>query len=430
MLNRDTAEVVVMERADYLIAGASHAALAAVHAIRLVDGEGSLTVIGRERRPPYSPTLLPYLVSGRTDLRHAFLRHEEYFAHTRSTYRCGHALVRVEPDSRTAELDDGSRLHYGKLLLATGARPVIPPIPGLDATPYHVLRTLDDALGLRAALGRARQAIVLGAGLIGMHAAESLAKAGARVTLVELQAQVLPGYFDSDAAAMIARAFEREGVTIRTGARAVSVEAGPRGILLRLEDGAPVAGDLLMVSAGVAPAMQFLPHPRIRCDRGILVDSSMRTSMEGIWAAGDVAQAASFYDSRPVLNPILPDAVEQGRIAGMAMAGDPALQGYRGAVPINTYSYFGRHAVSVGSRTAPPGSEIVVRHEAHAERHLKIILDEGRLHGLFAVNTPIDPGVMWQLIRRRIDLGGERRRFLAQPREVGRLLMPHLRRCR
>ncbi len=430
MLNSDTAEVVVMERSDYLIAGASHAALAAVHAIRLIDADGSLTVIGRNLTPPYSPTLLPYVVSGRTDARDVFLRDEEYFAHARSSYRCGHALVRVEPDSRTAELDDGSRLHYGKLLLATGARPVIPAIPGLDATPYHVLRTLDDALGLRAALARARHAIVLGAGLIGMHAAESLARAGARVTLVELQEQVLPGYFDADAAAMIARAFEREGVTIRAGARAVSVEAGPGGILLRLEEGAPVSGDLLLVSAGVAPEVEFLADSQIRCDRGILVDSSMRTSIEGIWAAGDVAQAASFYDSRPVLNPILPDAVEQGRIAGMAMAGDPALQGYRGAVPINTYTYFGRHAVSVGSRVAPPCAEIVVRHEAHAERHLRIILAEGRLHGLFAVNTPIDPGVMWQLIRRRVDLGGERAHFLAQPREAARLLMSHLRRCR
>lgn len=429
MHNTEAAEVTVIERTEYLIAGASHAALAAVHAIRLTDADGSLTVIGRNRTPPYSPTVLPYVVSGRSDARHVFLRDEAYFARARCTYRCGRALVRVEPGSRLAELDDGSRLQFGKLLLATGARPVIPPIPGLDTARYHVLRTLDDALELRAELARARHAIVLGAGLIGMHAAESLAKAGVRVTLVELHGQVLPGYFDADAAAIIARAFERDGMTIRTGARAVAVEEGRRGIVLRLEEGPPISGDLLLVSAGVAPAVEFLAGSQIHCDRGIMVDSSMRTNIEGIWAAGDVAQAASFYDSRPVLNTILPDAVEQGRIAGMAMAGNPALRGYGGAVPINTYSYFGRHAVSVGSNVAPPGAEVVVRNEAHAERYLKLILDEGRLHGLFGVNTPIDPGVMWQLVRRRTNLSSQRDWFLARPREVGRVLMSRLWRC-
>ena len=415
-----------MEQTDYLIAGASHAGLAALHAIRLVDAEGSLTVIGRDRELPYSPTVLPYVVSGRSDPNRVFLRNQAYFAQARAAYRCGHALVRLDPAERIAELDDGSQLQFGKLLLATGARPVIPPIAGLASTPYHVLRTLDDALRLRAQLPQTRRAIVLGAGLIGMHAAENLSKGGAQVTIVELQRQVLPGYFDADAAAIIAGAFERAGVTIRTGARAAAVETASGGVVLTLEDGSAVPGDLLVIGTGVTPAVDFLDGSQIRCDRGILVDASMQTSAAGVWAAGDVAQAAGFYDARPVLNGILPNAVEQGRIAGMAMAGDQTLQGYRGAVPLNTYSYFGRHAVSVGSSRVPPGAEVVARSDAETERYIRIILDEGRLHGIFAINTPLDPGVMWQLVRRRTDLSPVRDRFLAQPREVARQLMSSL----
>jgi phenylglyoxylate dehydrogenase epsilon subunit len=428
MRKTEAAKVMGMERADYLIAGAGHAALAAMHAIRLVDAGGSLTVVGRDRQLPYSPTVLPYVVSGRSDPKRVFLRDEAYFACARTAYRRGHAIVRIELASRIAELDDGSRIEFGKLLLSSGARPVIPPVTGLQAVPYHVLRTLDDALRLRAELPRTRHAIVLGAGLIGMHAAENLSKGGARVTIIEVQGQILPGYFDADAAAIIARAFEHDGrVTIQTGTRAVSAEAGAQGgVVLHLQDGPPVSGDLLLIGAGVAPAIDFLAGSQIRCDRGILVDASMRTSVEGVWAAGDVAQAASFYEARPVLNGILPDAVEQGRIAGMDMAGDAALQGYRGAVPLNTYSYFGRHAVSVGSGCAPPGAEIVVRGDADAERYLKVIFDQGRLHGIFAINTPLDAGVMWQLVRRRTDLTSLRARFLAQPREVGRALMSRL----
>ena len=415
-----------MEQTHYLIAGASHAALAALHAIRLVDADGSLTVIGRDRELPYSPTVLPHVVSGRSDPKCVFLRDHEYFARARVAYRCGHALVRIDPANRVADLDDGSRLRFEKLLLATGARAVIPPIPGLDAVPYHVLRTLEDALRLRAQLPQTHRAIVLGAGLIGMHAAENLSRGGARVTIIEQQEQVLPGYFDIDAARIIARAFERADVTIRTGARAVAIEAAAEGVALKLADGSTVSGDLLLIGAGVTPVIDFLADSRIQCDRGIVVDATMQTSAERIWAAGDVAQAASFYGARPVLNGILPNAVEQGRIAGMAMADDRALEGFRGAVPLNTYRYYGHHAVSVGSGAAPPGAEVVEYSDAESQRYLKIILDEGRLHGIFAINTPIDPGVMWQLVRRRLDLSAVRARFLAQPREMGRLLMSSL----
>ena len=415
-----------MEQTHYLIAGASHAALAAVHAIRLADADRSLTVIGRDRELPYSPTVLPYVVSGRTDPQRVFLRDHEYFARARAAYRCGHALVRIDPANRVADLDDGSRLRFEKLLLATGARPVIPPIPGLDTVPYHVLRTLEDALRLRARLPQTRRAIVLGAGLVGMHAAENLSKGGARVTIIEQQQQILPGYFDAEAARIIARAFERADVTIRTGVRVVAIEAAAGGVALRLGDGSAVSGDLLLISAGVTPAIDFLADTPIQCDRGVVVDATMQTSVERVWAAGDVAQAASFYGGRPVLNGILPNAVEQGRIAGMAMAGDRALEGFRGAVPLNTYRYYGNHAVSVGSAAAPPGAEVVESSDAESERYLKIILDEGRLHGIFAINTAIDPGVMLQLARRRLDLSAVRDRFLAQPREMGRLLMSSL----
>jgi phenylglyoxylate dehydrogenase epsilon subunit len=110
----------------------------------------------------------------------------------------------------------------------------------------------------------------------------------------------------------------------------------------------------------------------------------------------------------------------------MAMAGDPACHSYRGAVPLNTYSYFGRHAVSVGSNVAPPGATVVTTTDVAAERYLKIILDQGRLHGIFAINTPLDAGILWELVRRRTDLGPVEAQFLAQPRETARLLMSRL----
>ncbi len=150
----------------------------------------------------------------------------------------------------------------------------------------------------------------------------------------------------------------------------------------------------------MAPVTDFLAGSGVAVDRGILVDDSMRSSVDGIWAAGDVAQARGFYDEAKTLNGILPSAVEQGKIAGMAMAGDPAVKPWPGGVPLNTYTFFGQQAVSVGSQDAGE----VVRKEADAKHYLKIVMQDNRLTGIFGINVPFDPGVMWEIILRRIDL--------------------------
>jgi phenylglyoxylate dehydrogenase epsilon subunit len=410
----------------YLIAGASHAALAALHAIRLVDEERPLTVIAKDDSLPYSPTVLPYVVSGRSAPASVLLRDERYFVDHKVQYLRGRHVTAVDTAERVATLSDGVRVRFEKLLLATGARPALPPIPGLADFPYHVLRTLADAERLHESLAHATHAVVLGGGLIGMHAAENLRKAGARVTIIEMQAHVLPAYFDATAAALIARAFVTAGVAIRTGARVEQIIPAGRECAVVLADGTRVTADLLLVGAGVVPVTDCLGGAAIATDRGVLVDDQMRTSDPCVWAAGDVAQARDFYGTAPVVGGIVPDAVEQGRIAGMAMADDPAVKPYRGAVPINTYGYFGNHAVAVGSQVAPSGAEVVIRDESAANRYLKIILHEDRLHGIFGINVPFDAGVMWELILRRVDLGPVRARFLAEPQDAARALMSRL----
>jgi phenylglyoxylate dehydrogenase epsilon subunit len=139
----------------------------------------------------------------------------------------------------------------------------------------------------------------------------------------------------------------------------------------------------------------------------VLVDEHMRTNVANIWAAGDVAQARGFFTPDRIINGILPDAVDQGRIAGMAMADDPGTKDYAGGVPLNTYSFFGQHAVSVGVHEGAleqSGVEVQKQMDAGQNRYLKIVLKDRRLAGIFGVNAAFDPGIMWELIRRAIDI--------------------------
>ena len=126
---------------------------------------------------------------------------------------------------------------------------------------------------------------------------------------------------------------------------------------------------------------------------------------------------------RRMMNAILPDAAEQGRIAGMAMAGDSGLKKYPGGVPLNTYHFFGRHAISVGSSKVPEGAEVLTRFDEVSGRYLKAIFKNGCLLGIYGVNEFFDGGVMCQLILRRIALSPVKERFLAEPMTVGREIM-------
>ncbi len=415
-----------MEQTKYLVVGSSHAALEAVTAIRMHDAEGSLTLLTRDPHLPYSPTVLPYVVSGRSSPDGIFLRDEKFFADKRVALKRGTALKVLHAERNTAELADGSEIAYEKILLATGASPAIPPIPGIEQVSYHVLRTLDDATKLNAAMKASKQAVVMGAGLVGMHAAENLVKAGAKVTIVEMAKQLTDGYFDTTAAQLIEKAFTDNGATILTGSRVVKLAPSAAGATLTLENGTTLEADLLLVATGVRPNMEYLAGSKVEHDRGILVGDTMQTSVANVWSAGDCAQAKGFYGDAKVMNAILPDATEQGRIAGMAMADDPGLKHYPGGVPLNTYHFFGRHAISVGSSRAPEGAEVVTRFDAASGRYLKVIFFEGRLFGIYGVNEFFDGGVMYQLILRRVDLSAIKDRFVANPLAVGRELMSKL----
>jgi len=417
-------------RFDYLVLGASHAGLEALRAIRAHDTAGSVAILDRERRLPVSPTLLPYVVSGKSREDRLALRERRWFDELGVDYRQQAQVAAVDTAKATVRLADGSEIGYGKLLLATGATPAVPPIDGLGDVRYHVLRTVDDALALRDAARSAGDAVVLGAGLVGMHAAENLARCGARVSVVEMRDQVLPGYFDATAAARIAAAFTANGVEVLAGRRVTRVARDGAGCAVQLDDGGCRRADLLLVAAGVRPETGYLAGSGVAVDRGIVVDDFMRTGAPNVWAAGDVVRTRSFFGDATPAGGILPDAVEQGRTAGMSMAGDPAVARYPGGIALNTYGFFGRRALSVG-RDLPADAgadwEVLARGAADSDvGYLRIVLRDGRLQGIFGVDVLFDPGIMWELILRGADVGARREAFLANPEHAARAVMSGL----
>lgn len=415
-----------MTYSDYLVVGGSHAGLAAIDAISMADPDAPITLLTREDRLPYSPTVLPHVMSGRVSLEDVLLRNQEDLQRSNVTFRRGTEVSAVDPRAKLVQLAFGGSIEYGKLLLATGASPAVPPVPGLEDLPYHVLRTAEDAEGLRAAVLSGGEAVIVGGGLIGMHAAETMANKGMQVTVVEALPRILSEAFDAEVAGRIAEAFETQKVRILAGSTVESTEAGHGGTRLHLSTGERLRADLLLVATGVRPRLEGIAGSSIEVDRGILVDDRMRTSAENVWAAGDVAQASDFFGRGRRILPTLTDAVEQGRTAGKDMAGDPEAPAYPGGIGRNTFCYFGHGAFAVGlsrEQGEEKGHEIDCHVADDGKRYQALLFQVNRLVGATGIDSDLDPGVLAELVRRGEDLNDLREAPVSSGRDVSRLLM-------
>ena len=429
MKTNKTEEKQNMSQAKYLIVGSSHAGLSALEAIRLQDEEGQITIVSREQTLPYSPTILPYVISGKKQVDAISLRDPSYFADLNVRFMPDSAVVAVDPTKAIVTLESGETIQYEKLLLATGADATVPPFPGIETVPYQVVRTLGDALKLRDSIQDATSAIVIGAGLIAMHTAENLAQTGLEVTMVVRRQVSLFAYFDGDAARMIETIFSKNGVSIATGSGVAGVASSGSGCEVTLESGRVLSADLLLLAAGVRPRAGFLEGSGIDIDQGILVNETMRTNVQNIWAAGDVAQAPGFFDAGKTINATLPNASVQGRIAGMDMVEDPALKPYPGSSGLNTFNFFDNHGFSVGLATVTePNDDIEVNtiYLPSSRQYQKLVLKNDRLIGVSAINAELDPGVLRELIQREINLAEIKDQFTSDPLNTGRLLMTKL----
>ena len=418
-----------MSEIKYLIAGSGHAGLSAIESIRIHDKKGSISLLTPEKHLPYSPTILPYVVSGLVEADKAALIDEAALDQFNVDFKRESRVISMDPSARSVGLESGETLFYENLLLATGAQPVLPPVKGLKDVSYHVLRTLDDALRLQGAAQQARSIIILGGGLIGMHAAESLANNKRAITVIEALPAILAGYFDERASSLIRQVFCEHGVTVHTGDGVTHVAEENGRCTVSLASGTELVTDLLLVAAGVTPRTGYCSDAGIDRDEGIIVDEMMRSSDDHIWAAGDVAQAPSFFGGVQRVNAILPNAVEQGRIAGMGMAGDPALKPFRGGLAMNTFGFLGHRAFSVGLGRIPEsedGFEVEQVFQPNTHYYQKLIFKNDRLVGVLGINSDVDPGTLRELIRRKVDLKDVKTKFIKVPGETARVLMSRL----
>ncbi|HJW91417.1 MAG TPA: FAD-dependent oxidoreductase [Anaerolineales bacterium] len=419
----------------YVIVGASAAGLSAAQAIRKRDPTAAIQILSAEARPPYYRPLIPYLITG--EKGEAELLREPRWLPPEIDLRLGLEATALRPESRQLTLAGGETLAYDCLLLATGAEPILPDVPGLRGPGVFTLRAWEDALGIavaarEAALHGSRQAIVLGAGRIGMKSAFALRNLDFTVTVVELLDRLVPQQLDAEGSAIFAETVARAGIQVILGSSLSLVERRAGQIVgVQLNDGRRLTAGLLVVGVGVRPKTELARSGGLKMGAGLLVDEGLRTSAPEIYAAGDVVETVDIASGRPFVSGIWTNAVEMGRIAGDNMAGGSVT--FPGAFNLlNAMELGGLPVISVGDIHAGDGAEVFS--ERRGQNYRKLVFRDNRLVGLVLVGAIERAGVYQSLIRTQAEVSALRRELLgprfhyghylhARPQEVDRYIL-------
>jgi phenylglyoxylate dehydrogenase epsilon subunit len=411
-----------MANRKHLIIGCGTAGLSGAQEIRRINSEDKIKIVTAEDYPPYSPTVLPYLLSGSIDEASVPMKKEDYFDKLGASLAKGRAVARLLPEAKEIVYSNGERESFDTLLLATGAEPVYPPIKGLEKIGTMGFHTIEDCKRLIKQISDKKDVAVLGAGLVGMELAIGLVERGCRVAIIEKEPRLLPLYFDPDAESLIRSIFLNHGVQLFAGLEVTEIRQKDGKVEISLSEERIMHTDVLVNCAGVAPRTAFVEGSGISVNKGILVDKRMRTNIPGIYAAGDVAEAPDFFTGKHGMNQIIESAVDQGRIAGSNMAGETAE--YEGWISCNIFSFFGQTAFSAGlSMPSGEGYEILSDKNEGSMQFKKLVYQGMRLVGAMFMNVELDPGVILYLIRNKVDLRGYKQQLFEQPLDFGRWLM-------
>ncbi|KMY69058.1 hypothetical protein AAU61_05885 [Desulfocarbo indianensis] len=355
----------------YVIVGNGVAGTSAAEQILAHDSQAKITMFSEEPDPFYYRPRLPELIAGAAELESFTLHGPAWYRDHGIDLHLGEKVTQVDRAARRARTAKGLAAEYDALLLATGAHSFIPPVDGADKKNVFALRSAQDARAIRAAAKEAKSAVLVGGGLLGLEAGHGLIRLGLGVQVVEFFDRLLPRQMDVAGAAKLQGILERMGFSFYLGAKAKQVLGSGQAAGLSLEDGRQLQGGLVLFSAGIRGNIQLAQDMGLKINNGVVVDDRMRTSLAGVWAAGD------HIEHQGRLYGIWPAAKEQGEAAGIDMAGGEA--SYRGTIMSNSLKVAGVDLTSAGDVDADDLLQAAVYQDDEAYR--KIVMAEGTIKG-------------------------------------------------
>ncbi len=399
---------------QHVVIGAGPAGVNACETLRRLDPACGITLISGESAHPYSRMAIPYLLVEQIGEEGTYLRKGENHYADLGIELIHDRVTRLDAQGRQLQLAGGSSLSFDRCLIASGAIPIKPPIPGIDLPGVHSCWTLEDA---RAIVKRARPGapvVLIGAGFIGCIIMESLVDRNVTLTVVEKGDRMVPRMLDAVAGGLLKRWCEEKGVQVLTESGVDAIHADGSALRVHLDNGQTLPAELVITAMGVRSNTGFLQDSGIAMDQGVLVDDHLQTNHEAVYAAGDVAQGLDFSTNTYSMQAIQTTAVEHARIAAANMVGAQSIR-HHGSINMNILDTLGLISASFGKWDGVPGGEQAVLLNRDSYDYLTLHFEEDRLIGASSLGHSQHLGVLRGLIRSRIPLGVWKERLIKDP---------------
>lgn len=380
----------------YVIIGNGPAAVSCIEGIRSVDKDGCITVISKENHPAYFRPLISYYLEGKSKAENIGCRGADFYEQNGCDIIRG-TVTAIDKEQKSVELSDGHRVAYDRLCICSGSSPFVPPMAGLDTVKEKfTFLTIDDAYAIEQAIEKDSRVLIIGAGLIGLKCAEGLRDRVASVTVCDLAPRVLSSILDDECAAIVQAHLEKCGISFSLADTAQRFEGG----VAFMRNGGAIPFDVLVLALGVRPNIGFFKEAGGACNRAILVENTMQTSIENIYAAGDCVEQydITFGDKRVMA--LLPNANLGGYTAGVNMAGGRV--SFDNAVPMNSIGFWGLHMMTAGTYDNDGSAKMI---EEKSENGIKrFFIKENRIIGFIIIGDVKSAGIYTNLIRNQTDL--------------------------
>lgn len=364
-----------------------------------------ITVFGAEPHGNYNRILLSPVLAGEKTVDDIMLHPREWYARHGITLLAGDPVVAIDRARRLVRSRSGKEIRYDRLLLATGSRPFIVPVPGHALDGVIAFRDIQDVETMLAAARAHRHAVVIGGGLLGLEAANGLLRQGMDVTVLHLGDALMDRQLDANAAALLKRTLERRGLRILLGANTSEILGETRVTGVRLADGTQIPADLVVMAAGVRPNAELARAAGLHCERAIVVDDTLQTYDPRIYAVGECVQhrQATFGLVAPIW--------DQARVCAAHLAG----AGHRRYVQQATATRLkvsGVELYSAGDIVGGEDSEDLVLRDPRRGIYKRLVLQQGRLAGAVLYGDVQDGPWYFELIQNGTPIGAIRNRLL------------------
>ncbi|WP_288109296.1 FAD-dependent oxidoreductase [Limnobacter sp.] len=409
----------------HVILGNGPAGVVAAEQIRKQRPHDSIVMVGAEPEPPYSRMAIPYLLIGKVGEKGTYLRKDPDHFKRQNILEVQARATRLDTKGKVVHLDNGQQLPYDKLLIATGARPISPPIPGVNLPGVYPCWTLENARQIIELAKPGSRVLQMGAGFIGCIIMEALALRGVKLTVVEMGNRMVPRMMTEGAGSMIRDWCIAKGVNVHCSTKVEAIEQGgkPAGLmgkigaalgmggvqssdaplLAKLSNGETLECDLIISATGVKPNLDFLEGSGLEVDQGLLVDDHMQTNVPDVFAAGDVAQVRDFSTGQKTVNMIQPAAADDARIAAQNMMGLGTET--QGSLAMNVLDTLGLIAASFGQWWGSDTGQSVELVRKESFNYLRLEFEGDVLIGATSLGLTDHVGVLRGLIQGKIRLG-------------------------